>query len=454
MPPLQHSRAWTFGHPRQAVLRQLNEIWPPSWLLTDMSMILRILLAFALLVAAVPSVPAQEKAFTPGGAVSVGATVDIHIFWTATCPHCADARRFLERVVPTIPGARVHSLELDGEDRKEAAFIALSKRFNNEPPGVPMIIVGDEAFVGYRDDATTGAEIERRVRQCLKGPCTDVVGPFLVQAGLSAPHAQGVSDQPSSGIRRPELPSTIAVPVIGSIETRSLSLPMLTIVLGAVDGFNPCAMWVLVFLIGLLVGMNDRVRMWSYGAAFLLTSAAVYFAFMAAWLNLFLFLGSLAWIRAAVGVFALGAGAYYLREFIRNPDATCAVATPGERQRVMDRLKTVVSERSFLMAILGIMALAVAVNMIELLCSAGIPAVYTQVLALSDLSPLGYYAHLALYIAVFMLDDAVIFVAAMLTLQATGLAASYSRWSHLIGGAVLLGIGVALIFRPELLAMA
>jgi hypothetical protein len=62
----------------------------------------------------------------------------------------------------------------------------------------------------------------------------------------------------------------------------------LTIVLGAVDGFNPCAMWVLVFLIGLLVGMRDPVRMWSYGAAFLLTSAAVYFAFMAAWLNIVL----------------------------------------------------------------------------------------------------------------------------------------------------------------------
>ena len=92
--------------------------------------------------------------------------------------------------------------------------------------------------------------------------------------------------------------------------------------------------------------------------------------------------------------------------------------------------------------------------MIELLCSAGIPAVYTQVLALSDLSPLGYYSHLALYIAVFMLDDALIFVAAMLTLQATGLVASYSRWSHLIGGVVLLGIGLMLIFRPEWLAMA
>jgi glutaredoxin len=420
----------------------------------SMSRIPRIFSVAVLLVLAVSAALAQEPAFTQGTRASPGAAVEVHLFWTATCPHCANARRFLERVVPVIPGARLQSLELDGDGRREAAYIALSKRFNNEPPGVPLIIVGDEAFVGYRDDATTGAEIERRIKACLASPCTDVAGPIFAQAAVIAPTAQAVSGEGSPRIMRPELPSTISVPGFGSIETRALSLPMLTIVLGAVDGFNPCAMWVLVLLIGLLVGMNDRVRMWSYGAAFLLTSGAVYFLFMAAWLNLFLFLGSLAWIRAAVGVFALGAGALYLREFVRSPNAACAITTPGERQRVMDRLRSAVSERSFAMAILGIMVLAVAVNMIELLCSAGIPAVYTQVLALSGLTPLGYYAYLALYIAVFMIDDAVIFVAAMLTLQATGLAASYSRWSHLIGGAVLLGVGLLLIFRPAWLAMA
>lgn len=99
-----------------------------------------------------------------------------------------------------------------------------------------------------------------------------------------------------------------------------------------------------------------------------------------------------------------------------------------------------------------IMALAVAVNLIELLCSAGIPAAYTQVLALSGLSAAAYYGYLMLYISVFLLDDAIVFVAAMLTLQATGLAATYSRYSHLIGGVVLVGVGPLLIFRPEWLA--
>lgn len=387
------------------------------------------------------------------GRSAIGTRVTVYLFWTATCPHCASARRFLERVLPGISGAQLKALELDGEGTKEAAFIVLSKRFGNEPPAVPLIVIGEEAFVGYSDDATSGIEIERRIRSCLETVCEDVSSPILAQAGVTTPEAPSGPDKSSPRINRPRLPEHMTLPVVGTFETGKLSLPMLTIVLGAVDGFNPCAMWVLVLLIGLLVGMQDRLKMWSYGAVFLLTSAAVYFLFMAAWLNLFLFLGSLPWIRSAIGVFAVGAGAYYLREFVRNPDAACPLTSADEKERIRDRLRSIATERSFVLAILGIITLAVAVNMVELLCSAGIPAVYTQVLALSDLSATAHYAYLLLYITVFMLDDAAIFVAAMLTLQATGLAATYSRWSHLIGGGVLLGVGAVLILRPEWLAM-
>lgn len=398
------------------------------------------------------SVQAQVPAGPEQATVRHLAAPTIYFFGSRSCPHCARAREFLGALARRGAAFRLELYDVDGDDRNAAAFIALSRHFGNDPPAVPLIAIGDQAFVGYRDDASTGAEIERRVTSCLASSCADIAGPIISHA--IADVTQGGTSPEGAGIVRPEVPKQIQIPGFGTIETRTLSLPALTIVLAAVDGFNPCAMWVLVFLIGLLIGMNDPVRMWSYGAVFLLTSGAVYLVFMAAWLNVFLLLGTLAWIRAAVGVFALVAGSYYLREFVRNPDATCNISSPGGKQRVMDRLKAAVAERSFLVAIIGIMGLAIAVNMIELLCSAGIPAVYTQVLALSDLSRTSYFAYLALYIAVFMLDDAAIFIAAMLTLQATGLATSYSRWSHLIGGGVLLGVGLLLIFKPEWLALA
>ena len=100
-------------------------------------------------------------------------------------------------------------------------------------------------------------------------------------------------------------------------------------------------------------------------------------------------------------------------------------------------------------ALAGIIALAVAVNLVELLCSAGLPVVFTQILALNNLPTWQYYAYLILYIFIFILDDLIVFILAMLTLKMTGLGNKYARYSHLIGGAVMVIVGLLLIFKPE-----
>ncbi len=410
-------------------------------------------LAFVLLM--VQAAVCHAGGTSPASEKPQGGTQSIYVFWTKTCPHCAKARAFLDTLSKNSPGLVVRSFELSDDGRHEPAFATLSKHFAIHPPAVPLILIGDGVVVGYDEDLTTGREIQKRIEDCQKRTCRDIAGEIIRNVSRGETSASK-TDGPSAEVetRGPSIPATIRLPLFGDLETRSLSLPVLTIVLGAVDGFNPCAMWVLVFLIGLLVGVHDSFRMWSYGAIFLLTSAAVYFAFMAAWLNFFLFLGSLSWVRAIIGLFAIGAAAYYLWQFKANPDAACPVAPPGERQRVMTRLKELINERSFMVAAFGLVVLAATVNLIELLCSAGIPAIYTQVLALSDLSSLGYYAHLGLYITVFLLDDVIVFVTAMITLRSAGLTAQYARYSHLIGGIVLGVIGILLLFRPEWLILA
>lgn len=147
-------------------------------------------------------------------------------------------------------------------------------------------------------------------------------------------------------------------------------------------------------------------------------------------------------------------GAYYLREFLRNPELACEVTRPEQRRRILGRLRYLAAERSFLLAVTGILLLAFVVNLIELVCSAGIPAVYTQVLAMSELDVWQYYGYLGLYVLVFMLDDLVVFATAMATLQLNGLAGRYARYSHLLGGIVLVIIGALLILRPEWLSFA
>jgi hypothetical protein len=242
------------------------------------------------------------------------------------------------------------------------------------------------------------------------------------------------------------------LPLVGEVRTAHLSLPVLTALLAAADGFNPCAMWVLVFLLGLLAGMKDRARMWLLGVTFVAASALVYLLILGAWLNVLLLAGSLAFVRVAIGAVALAGGGYYLKEFVTNADMKCEVTAPGRRRRVLERLKALAQRPDLVPALAGIVLLAFAVNVVEFLCSAGIPAVFAQVLALSDLAPWEYAGYLGLYVAVFMLDDLIVLVAALKTLEVTGLTTRYARWSNAIGGVALLAIGAALIFRPDWLA--
>jgi hypothetical protein len=366
--------------------------------------------------------------------------VDVYFFWGLGCPHCERAMAFLDRLEKEDPRVRVHRLEITRDARNREAFLRLVERHRVVDPGVPFIVIGSGAVVGYLDDASTGAELRSLAVDCLAARCADTVAPLLGSADASA-----AASAPAA--RR--LPEFVHLPLLGEVHLAALSLPMLTMVLGAVDGFNPCAMWTLVFLIGLLVGMPDRGRRWALGTAFVAASAFVYYLIMAAWLNVLLFLGMVTWIRVAIGAVALAAGFYYLREFVLNREAVCEVTRPEQRRRVFERLRTLAGERRFLVALIGIVALAFAVNVVELLCSAGIPAVYTQVLAMSELPRWQYHAYLALYILVFMLDDLVVFVVAMATLEVAGATGRYVRWSHLVGGGVLVAVGGLMLLRPE-----
>jgi len=187
------------------------------------------------------------------------------------------------------------------------------------------------------------------------------------------------------------------------------------------------------------------------GGSFIFTSGIVYFLFLAAWLNVFLFVGMITWIQKIIGIVAFGSGIYHLREYFINKDGTCHVTDSKKRKKVFNRIRGVILERNFYISLIGIILLAISVNLVELVCSAGLPAIYTQVLAISGLAPWQYYGYLALYILIFMLDDLLIFAIAMATLKMHGISSKYTRISNLIGGIIMLIIGLALIFKPELL---
>ena len=192
--------------------------------------------------------------------------------------------------------------------------------------------------------------------------------------------------------------------------------------------------------------------MWLLGGAFLLTSGLVYFGFFAAWLNVFLLIGALLWVRLAVGCVALASGAYNLHAFATDAAAECKVANLAQRRRIIDALCASVYEKRFLLAVAGIVMLAVAVNLIELLCSAGIPAVFTDVLARTGLPSWQRYLYLLLYNAVYVVPLLLIMIAFVGTLGQRKLQEHEGRALKLMSGLMMLALGLTLIFVPQALS--
>lgn len=244
--------------------------------------------------------------------------------------------------------------------------------------------------------------------------------------------------------------TSITIPILGEIDVFSYSLPLLAIILGLVDGFNPCAMWVLVFLISLILSLNDKRKIWLLVGSFVLASGILYFLFMTAWLNIFLFLGYIRPLTIVIGLFAIGVGINDLRAYFRPKPLVCDVGDKS-KGKTMSRIEKIVHSPLTWASVLSIIVLAFLVNSIEFACSAGIPAIFTQVLALSDLSALQHYGYILLYDFFFMLDDLIIFSLAAFAIT-TEFATKYTKFNKLIGGVVILVLGIILAFAPGLLS--
>jgi hypothetical protein len=219
----------------------------------------------------------------------------------------------------------------------------------------------------------------------------------------------------------------------------------LAVILGLVDGFNPCAMWVLVYLISLIATLKDRKRIWLIVGSFVLASGVLYFLFMTAWLNAFLFIGFIKPVTVVIGLVALGGGILQIREFIETKGAiVCEVTDEESRKKTMTRVQRIVSSPITLGTIVGIIALAFAVNSIEFVCSAAVPAIFTHVLSLAGLTTFQYYSYILLYVLFFMLDDLIIFGTAAIAMT-SGLGERYAKYFRPVGATILIILGLLLL---------
>jgi hypothetical protein len=363
---------------------------------------------------------------TPASPVN-GEGFEVYFFWVEGCSACARQKPFMAELEEQYPEISLIRIECRSDREWDLLEEMLAERGVEDYSQVPTTIFGNQVFPDWDSEETTGRAIEKALKQCLAGECPEYLPP---------------DGDPSNGID---------VPWFGRIVFSEHSLAGLAVILGLVDGFNPCALWVLIYLISLVATLRDKRKIWLIVGSFVLASGVIYFLLMTAWLNLFLFIGFVRPVTIVIGLVALGGGILQMREFIKaKGEIVCEVTSEESRERTMGKMQSIVSAPVTLATILGIIVLAFAVNSIEFVCSAAIPMVFTQVLALSDLSTIQYYGYILLYVFFFILDNLIIFGGAAFAMTSR-LGVRYAKYARPIGAVILIILGALLLFAPNLL---
>ncbi len=357
----------------------------------------------------------------------------INLFYGKECPHCEAEQQFLKTLEKQYgENIKIKKYEVWHNEKNDQLLKKVRKALGDNNNGVPYTVIGTYDFTGFNDD--TADKIRDLVKTNIKTEVSDVIDDIKNDKKITKTEATENT--------------SVTVPILGKIDTKSVSLPLLALAVGLADGFNPCAMWVLLFLISMLLGMNDKKRMWMLGITFIGASAIMYTLFMVAWLHIAVSAMQQVLLRSLIAIVAIIAGAYNINKYFKAEDG-CNVTNKKQRQKIFEKIKKFTHEKSFILALIGVITLAVTVNLVELACSAGLPLLFTSVLAMNDLSVWEYALNIFIYIFFFLIDDIIVFLVAMKTMEVTGLSTKYSKYSSLVGGLLMLLIGALLIFKPE-----
>lgn len=337
----------------------------------------------------------------------------LQVFVRDGCPHCAEAKKFLPEVAAQRPHLKIVYRSLDQEPDARTELIALSKQAGIWPPGVPTFVMHGKALVGFNDAESSGPPLLA----------------FIDDAVTASQQVDGGW--------------------LGKISVDRLGLPLFTLAMGLLDGFNPCAMWVLLFLLSMLVRLQNRRRMALVAGTFVFISGAVYYAFMAAWLNVFLLMGMSNGVRLGLAALALFIGAVNIKDYFAFKQGISLSIPDAVKPGLYARMRQLLQTDALLTSLLSVAALAVLVNFIELLCTAGLPAIYTAVLSQQGLSLTQYYGYLLLYIVAYMADDTLMVIVAVITLGSHKLTEQSGRLLKLISGCVMLILALAMLLKPE-----
>ncbi len=344
--------------------------------------------------------------------------VNIYLFYSYTCPHCHDEIEYFKQLENKYKDKiNIYKYEVIKDKNNLKMMNATKELFQVSSTGVPFTVIGKEYILGFNE--TTKDEF------------TSIIDNYLEEKA----NENNIFEK--------------TIPILGKIDAKKTSLTLIGIILGFIDGFNPCAMWILLLLINMTLTMKNKKKMMSIGLTFIFTSGIIYFLSMLG-ISYILDLTMVNIVRDVIAVFAIILGIYNLYVYIKTrKDTGCHVVDKKKRKGIIKKINEIMSKKSTLLAIIGTIILASSVNLIELACSLGFPTIYLELLTINNIHGITKILYLLIYIFFYLIDDLVVFLIAVFTLKSKGISTRYNKFVNLVGGILMIIMGLLLIFKPD-----
>ena len=342
--------------------------------------------------------------------------VNIYLFYSKICPHCQKEEKYFETLKEKYQDKiNIYTYEVTENKTNNEIMKSLKKELKENSQGVPFTIIGSKTFLGY--DESLNERIENTIESYLD--------------------------------ENTKTNNTYTIPILGKIEGKNASIILIAIILGFIDGFNPCAMWILLLLINMCISIKDKKKMLIVCLTFIITSGIIYFLSMLG-IGFILDLTTIAYIRNIIAILAIVLGIYNLYTYLKTRKQTgCHVVKKEKRKTIITKINNILNNKNTLLMFGGTIILATSVSLVEMACSLGFPTIFLELLSINNIHSFLKVTYLLTYILFYLIDDIVVLFLSIKAFEAKGISTKYNKYVHLIGGIIMVIMGILLIFKPE-----
>lgn len=342
--------------------------------------------------------------------------VNIYLFYSKICPHCQKEEKYFETLKEKYQDKiNIYTYEVTENKTNNEIMKSLKKELKENSQGVPFTIIGSKTFLGY--DESLNERIENTIESYLdENTKTD---------------------------------NTYTIPILGKIEGKNASIILIAIILGFIDGFNPCAMWILLLLINMCISIKDKKKMLIVCLTFIITSGIIYFLSMLG-IGFILDLTTISYIRNIIAILAIILGIYNLYTYLKTRKQTgCHVVKKEKRKTIITKINNILNNKNTVLMFGGTIILATSVSLVEMACSLGFPTIFLELLSINNIHSFLKVTYLLIYILFYLIDDIIVLFLSIKAFETKGISTKYNKYVHLIGGLIMILMGVLLIFKPE-----